>query len=104
MKYNMFSSKNGIIWVGDEVYFAGKSYGFETTRQKLKKPITGSTTMDYDAYVYKYKFGFPNKCLRVTEPDTKTMSRNMVYTSGSEVDKKGLYTFSTDFKAVPMTL
>ena len=69
----MFSSKNGIFWVGDDVYFAGKSYGFETSRQKLKKPITGSTTLDYDAYVYKYRFGFPNKCLSVSEPDTKAM-------------------------------
>ena len=41
----------------------------------------------------------------MTEPDKKTMLLNINYTSGSKAKKKGLYTFSTNFKSsVPTTL
>ena len=31
--YDMITAKNGVLWVGDYVYFAGQSYGYETAMQ-----------------------------------------------------------------------
>ena len=54
LKYDMNTAKNGLLWVGNDVYFAGWSYGFETDRQTLQKPIDSP---DNDVYIYKYRFG-----------------------------------------------
>jgi len=35
LKYDMYTAKNGVLFVGDYLYFAGWSYGFETERQTL---------------------------------------------------------------------
>ena len=32
--YDMITAKNGVLWVGDYVYFAGQSYGYETAMQQ----------------------------------------------------------------------
>ena len=29
-EYDMFSARNGILWVGDDVFFAGMSKDYET--------------------------------------------------------------------------
>ena len=47
--YDMITAKNGVLWVGDYVYFAGQSYGYETTMQQYRS-TAGSEK--YDAYVY----------------------------------------------------
>ena len=28
--YDMYPAKNGVFWLGDDIFFAGQSYGFET--------------------------------------------------------------------------
>jgi len=66
--------------------------------------VKDSSSLDYDAYIYKYRFGYPNRCLRLTEADERAMQRNMDYTGGSEVDREGLYTFTTTLRSVPITL
>jgi len=30
LQYDMYGAKNGIFWVGDDIYFAGHSYGYKT--------------------------------------------------------------------------
>ena len=35
LKYDMYTAKNGIFWVGESVYFSGWSYGFETNSNTL---------------------------------------------------------------------
>ena len=82
----MYTAKNGILWVDDDVYFTGWSNGYKTRRQSLEKEkktietvgkgkggrkgaITYETTYpDSDAYVYKYRFGRENRCLQPFEP------------------------------------
>ena len=59
--YDMFPAKNGILWQGSNIFFAGKSYGFETAYQVMLKDVEN---LEYDAYIYKYRFGFENRCLR----------------------------------------
>lgn len=100
LKYDMNTAKNGILWVGDNIYFAGWSYGFETDRQTLQKD---TESPDFDLYVYKYRFGWENRCLRLYEPDERTMQRNTEYTSGSQVEADGLYSFTTAFRSIPLT-
>ena len=97
--YDMYASKNGILWQGDNIYFAGYSYGFDTANQRMEKD---SDALEYDAYVYKYRFGYSNSCLFLNEPDEGVMKRNMEYTGGTEVEAAGLYSFTTTYRAVPM--
>ena len=99
LKYDMNTAKNGIMWIGDFVYFAGWSYGFETDRQTLQK--TGDSP-DNDLYVYKYRFGWENRCLRLFEPDERTMQRNTQFTSGTSVESQGLYSFTTAYRSIPL--
>lgn len=99
LKYDMYPAKNGILWQGDNVFFSGKSYGYETSNQVLLKQ---ADSLEYDAYVYKYRFGYENKCLRLYEPKESVMQRNMDYTSERDVPTSGLYTFTTAYRAVPM--
>lgn len=99
LKYDMNTAKNGLLWVGNDVYFAGWSYGFETDRQTLQKP---TDSPDNDVYIYKYRFGWENRCLRLFEADQRTMQRNTEYTSGSTVEKAGLYSFTTTYRSIPM--
>jgi len=99
LKYDMYAAKNGILWVGEDIFFAGKSYGFETTVQSLKKE---TTALDYDAYVYKYRFGESNSCLRISSGNKRTMQRNIVYTGGSTAESDGLFSFTTTFRSVRM--
>ena len=35
LQYNMYGAKNGVFWVGDDIFFAGWSYGFKTQKQTL---------------------------------------------------------------------
>ena len=97
--YDMITAKNGVLWVGDYVYFAGQSYGYETAMQQYTQ-TAGSEK--YDAYVYQYRFGFENRCLRLTEADERTMSRNMEYTNGESVKSQNLYTFTTTYRSIKM--
>ena len=97
LSYDMYPAKNGILWQGDNVFFAGKSYGFETATQVMLKD---EDNLEYDAYVYKYRFGYENRCLRTYEPNARTMQRNMDFTSSQDVSSD-LYTFTTTYKAVP---
>jgi hypothetical protein len=66
----MYTAKNGVLFVGDSIFFSGWSYGFETDRQTLKK---NATSPDYDVYVYKYRFGYPNSCLRMFEGNERAL-------------------------------
>jgi len=35
LQYDMYGGKNGVFWVGDDIFFAGHSYGFKTQKQVL---------------------------------------------------------------------
>ena len=87
LSYDMYTAKNGALFVGDIIFFSGWSYGFETDRQTLKK----DTDADYDAYIYKYKFGEANSCLHLSEADEVLFStQNIVFTSGADIRRRGL--------------
>ena len=90
----MYSAKNGVFWLGDDIFFAGQSYGFETQLQTLQKD---RNNLEYDVYVYKFRFGADwwDDCLQINEVGTQVMERRMTYTSGFDVELDGLYTFST---------
>ena len=66
----MYGARNGILWVGDDIYFAGHSKGYKTKVQELAKE---TDTRDYDAYIYKYRFGRPNDCLYLYEGSNQSM-------------------------------
>jgi len=97
--YDMYTAKNGIFFIGDNMYFSGWSYGFETERQTLKK---STTSPDYDVYIYKYRFGQTNTCLRLFEAEYRTIQRNMEFTQSSQVESTGLYSFTTAYRSIPM--
>jgi len=100
LSYDMYTAKNGVLFVGDNIYFSGWSYGFETNLQTLKK---NATSPDYDAYVYKYRFGYPNTCLRMFEGNARALQRNADFTQGTEVKSKNLYSFTVAYRAIPMS-
>ena len=102
LAYDMYPAANGVFWIGDDVYLAGQSYGFGTYLQTLEKE---ADSPDYDAYVYKYRFGVDwwNECLQLNEGERSTMDRRMDYTSGATVKEDGLYTFTTTYRSVPTT-
>lgn len=99
LNYDMFSSKNGIFMVNDYVYMAGYSYGYQTNLQTLTKD---TTALEYDAYVYKHKFGIANQCLFITESDRSTVRRNSVITYGSGINSAGIATKEDKFRALKM--
>ena len=76
LKINMNTAKNGLFWVDDAMYFAGWSQGFETEYQSLEKSVD---KLDSDVYVYKYRFGEFKMCLRLFEPESSTVQRNLSY-------------------------
>ena len=73
LQYDMYGAKNGIFFVGDDIYFAGHSYGFKTQKQTLEKD---SDALDYDAYIYKYRFDWGNDCLTLVEGSKTSMNNN----------------------------
>ena len=100
LQYDMYGAKNGIFWVGDDIYFAGHSYGYKTKVQELAK---ATDTQDYDAYIYKYRFGWSNDCLVLYEGKKSSMQNNFESTyEDSEVKSKGLYSFTTTYRSIPM--
>ena len=101
LKYDMYTAKNGVFWVGDNIFFSGWSYGFETDRQTLSK---AADKQDYDVYVYKYRFGYPNTCLRLFEGDSRAMTRNIEFIQGTQVKSMGYYSFTTAYREIPMNL
>lgn len=101
LSYDMYPAKGGILWRGDDIFFAGKSYGYETSNQVLLKD---EDSLEYDAYIYKYRFGYENRCLRLYEPSKSTMQRNMDLTNQKDIEAAGstVFTFDTTYRAVPM--
>jgi len=66
----MNTASNGLFQVGEDIFFAGWSSGFQTKRQARKNP--GPTPLN-DVYVYKYRFGEQNCCLSPHEADPNAM-------------------------------
>ena len=102
LKYDMYTARNGVLFLDPEtVYFSGWSYGFETRLQTLSKDVNNR---DYDAYVYKYRFDSSNDCLILNEVvEPRSFQRNIELIYGSNVSNEGLYTFTTSYRAIPMT-
>ena len=96
----MYSGKNSVFWVGDNIFFAGHSYGFKTNKQELVKDVDA---LDYDAFIYKYRFGWTNSCLTLYEAKKSSMNNNLESTyEDSEVKSQGLYSFTTTYRSIPM--
>lgn len=99
IQYDMFAAKNGIFWVGDDIYFSGWSYGFSNERQSLVKD---ASSPDFDAYIYKYRFGWNNDCLFVNEPNNSKIDNRNTFTAGTAVVEENLYTYTTAYRSIPM--
>ena len=84
----MNTASNGLFQVGEDIFFAGWSSGFQTDRQARKNPGPFPFT---DVYVYKYRFDEENSCLNPFKADMYDWSSNCHKVKGPNMEASGLY-------------
>lgn len=94
LAYDMYSTSQGLIQVGEGFYFAGHSYGYKTVFNEQR---ASTTTPFYDSYVYKYQFDREGiyKCLFEAEIDNSVAGRRLKMWSESSIGQQGVASVST---------
>jgi len=91
----MFSSSQGLVKADNYHFFAGWAYGYQTNLQKLTK---SSTTLDFDAYVYKYMFNHDQSysCIYESTITANTMSGRVTLSVQSKIESTDMVTYYRD--------